>query len=143
MSHPPSQPVSAVKRAVLVTVGCSALGLGIAGIPLPLLPTTPFLLLAAWCFVRSSPRLHAWLLNHRVLGSYIKGYLVYKAISRRAKIVSVTLLWITIGSSAVFFVSWWWVRILLFCIASAVTIHILSYRTLTPQMHSRLQDPGG
>lgn len=70
-----------------VGVGCVLLaGLGIV---LPLLPTTPFLLLAAFCFARSSDRWHAWLLGHRVFGPIIDDWRRHGAIDRRAKIVSV------------------------------------------------------
>ncbi|MCF7929118.1 MAG: YbaN family protein [Spirochaetales bacterium] len=66
-----------------------SLGLGVLGIFLPLLPTTPFLLVAAFFFVRSSDRMYTWLIGHPVLGRYIRDYLRYRAISRRAKIVSI------------------------------------------------------
>lgn len=65
------------------------------------MPTTPFLLLAAACFVRSSPRLHAWLLAHRRLGPYVAGFVDGTGMPARAKRVSVVALWLTIGVSAV------------------------------------------
>ena len=72
-----------------LTVGFLALALGALGIAVPLLPTTPFVLLAAFAFARSSDRLHEWLVNHDVFGTLIDNWQRYGAISRRAKVVSV------------------------------------------------------
>jgi uncharacterized protein len=76
-------------RLVFFTVGCIAVVLGVIGIIVPVLPTTPFLLLAAWAFSRSSPRFEAWLIGHRHLGPPIRAWRERGAISRRAKIVAV------------------------------------------------------
>ena len=120
----------AVKIA-LVILGVVSLGLGILGIFLPLLPTTPLLLLAAWCFVRSSPRLYDWLLNHPHLGEYIRNFREHHAIPLRVKIVSVTLVWLTLGYCILAVVDeWWWAQIGLLLLAAAITWHILSYTTL-------------
>ncbi len=73
------------KRGVYVCLGCVSLVLGILGIPLPLLPTTPFLLLSAFCFARGSERLHDWLLHHERLGPPIRRWQEHRAISRDAK----------------------------------------------------------
>ena len=75
-------------RAVWFVIGSTALGLGAVGVALPLLPTTPFLLLAAFAFARSSDRWHAWLLNHRVFGPIIENWRRHGAIGRRTKVVS-------------------------------------------------------
>ena len=75
--------------------------IGVVGIVVPVLPTTPFLLLAAACFVRSSPRLHAWLLAHRRLGPYVAGFIDGTGMPAHAKRVSLAALWLTIGVSAV------------------------------------------
>ncbi|MEO1405292.1 MAG: YbaN family protein [Pseudomonadota bacterium] len=75
-------------RAVWILVGLIALGLGTLGVVLPLLPTTPFVLLAAFAFARSSDRLHAWLLRHRIFGKLIHNWNENGSISRQAKIVS-------------------------------------------------------
>lgn len=79
---------SAPMRAVWIVLGLLALGLGALGVVLPLLPTTPFVLLAAFAFARSSERLHAWLLRHKVFGPLIQNWNENGSISRRAKIVS-------------------------------------------------------
>ena len=83
-------------RYLLMVLGSVALALGVAGIFLPLLPTTPFLLLAAALYFRSSPRLYDWLLSHRHLGPYIRNFRENRAIPLRVKIVSVSLVWVTL-----------------------------------------------
>ena len=123
-------------KALLVACGCTAVVLGVAGIFLPLLPTTPFLLLAAACFVRSSDRLYRWLLAHRWLGPYIRNYREHRAITRTSKIVMLVLLWLTISLSAFLVIQHLWIRVLLMAIATGVTVHILLLKTLTPDMLS-------
>ncbi len=81
--------LSRAARLTWLVVGLVALALGAIGIALPLLPTTPFILLAAFCFARSSNRLHEWLVTHDVFGPLIENWRRYGAISRRAKIISV------------------------------------------------------
>lgn len=117
-----------MKNTVLIMAGALSLGLGITGMFLPVLPTTPFLLLTAWCWMKGSPRLHAWLMSHPKLGPYIRDFQEHKAISPRVKTVSVTTLWLTIGVSIVL-VRPLWLRILLAAIAIGVTVHILSFKT--------------
>ena len=124
------QITSNLSRWVLIIIGSFFTGLGILGIFLPLLPTTPFLLLAAACYIRSSERFYDWLINNKWLGNYIKNYLEGKGVSLKAKILSISLLWITVGYSAVFIVNTFPIRIILILIAIGVTIHILSIRTL-------------
>jgi uncharacterized membrane protein YbaN (DUF454 family) len=127
-------------KVLLVIAGCICLGLGAVGVFLPLLPTTPFLLLAAACFLRSSDRLHTWLLNHPWFGSYIRNYREHRAITLRAKVVTLGLLWVTLGYSAVWVTDNTWIRILLGVVGVCVTTHILALRTLTPDM---LREPPG
>jgi len=118
-----------LSKGVLIIAGTLFVGLGILGIFLPLLPTTPFLLLAAACYARSSERFYNWLLNNRWFGLYIKNYLEGKGVPLRVKVLSICFLWITIGYSVVFVVDTFLVRIILILIAVGVTIHILSTRT--------------
>jgi len=117
-------------RILLIIAGTFFVGLGIVGIFVPVLPTTPFLLLAAACYARSSQRFYGWLLNNKWFGSYIRNYLERKGVPLRVKVVTVTLLWITIGSSVAFAVNILVVKLILILIAVGVSIHILSIRTL-------------
>ena len=122
-------PLSKVKRGLLTAAGSLSLGLGVLGIFLPLLPTTPFLLLAAACYARSSERLNRWLLGHPTLGKFIEDYRSGRGMPLRAKIVALVLLWGTITASAVFAVSVLWARLLLAAVAVGVTVHLLAIRT--------------
>jgi len=114
----------------LIAAGTLFTGLGILGIFLPVLPTTPFLLLAAACYARSSQRFYNWLLTNKWFGSYIKDYLEGKGISLKVKILTIAMLWLTIGCSVTFAVHVFIIRLVLILIAVGVTIHILSVRTL-------------
>ncbi|MCD6598010.1 MAG: YbaN family protein [Bacteroidales bacterium] len=116
-------------REVLIIAGTIFVGLGVLGIFLPLLPTTPFLLLAAACYARSSERFYNWLLNNKWFGRYIKNYREGKGIPLKVKVLSISLLWITIIFSAAFIVHNVFIRVILIIIAIGVTIHIRSIRT--------------
>ena len=114
-------------KTICIILGTVSLALGILGIFLPLLPTTPFLLLTAF---KGSPRLYQWLLNQKHLGPYIRNFRENKAIPLRAKIISLVLMWGTMLYCIFFLVPLVWVKILLFLIAVGVTYHILSFKTL-------------
>lgn len=116
-------------KAIYIFLGGLSLGLGVAGIFLPLLPTTPFLLLSAALWLRSSPRLYQWLLNHKRLGSYIRDFLENKAIPLRVKVISVSLVWITLLYCALFVARVWWLGLLFVLLAAGISWHILSYKT--------------
>ena len=117
-------------KIFLAILGCAAFVLGVVGIFVPLLPTTPFLLLSAALWVRSSPRLYDWLLAHPCLGGYVRNFRENRAIPLRAKIVSLTLMWGTMLYCIFFLIPFLWVKILLGLIAAGVTYHILSFKTL-------------
>jgi uncharacterized membrane protein YbaN (DUF454 family) len=117
-------------RAVLLVLGTLFLATGTVGIFLPLLPTTPFFLLAAACYARSSRRFYNWLLYNRLFGSYIRNYREGKGIALRVKVITMALLWGTITYSAFFVVDALYWQIILLVIAVGVTIHILKTRTL-------------
>ena len=117
-------------RILLIIAGTLSVGLGILGIFVPVLPTTPFLLLAAACYARSSQRFYDWLLNNKYFGNYIRNYQQRKAVPLKVKVLTLALLWIAIGCSVMFAVEVFLVRVFLILIAIGVSIHIFSIRTL-------------
>jgi uncharacterized protein len=125
-------------KPVLIVAGTLCVALGVLGIFLPLLPTTPFLLLAAACYARSSPRLLHWLNHNRWFGEHIRNYREGRGIPLREKILAIAAIWITIGLTVIFFVTQPWVKALLIVIALAVTVHLLRIKTfrVQPQMNA-------
>mgnify|MGYP000989368112 CR=1 FL=1 len=118
-----------IKKYMLIIAGVLTLCLGVVGIFIPVLPTTPFLLLSAMCFLRSSAKLYNWLINHKVFGEYIYNYLNYRAVKKSAKISALIFLWTSILIS-VLLIDNLHVKILLLIIAACVTIHISKLKTL-------------
>jgi uncharacterized membrane protein YbaN (DUF454 family) len=117
-------------RILFFLAGALSLALGAVGVVIPVLPTTPFLLLAAFCFARSSTRAHAWLLSNRVFGPPLRDYLDGRGVSWRIKAGALVFLWAAIGVS-IAFVPFWRVRILLGLIAIAVTVHVVMIKNRT------------
>lgn len=104
---------SPVVRALFFVAGAVSLALGIAGAFLPVLPTTPLVLLAAACFARSYRPLHEWLLAHRLFGPIVREWHEHRSIPRRTKFVAITMMATTLGVSIVFFVEPRWLQALL------------------------------
>lgn len=121
-----------IMNGLFVVAGTIFLGLGAIGIFLPVLPTTPFLLLAAACYLRGSERMHQWLLNNRWFGSYIRNYHEGKGISAKAKIFSISTLWIAISLS-VYLIHIAHMQVLLLIIAIAVSMHLIMIPTYREQ----------
>jgi uncharacterized protein len=119
---------AAAKRRLLIGAGTLSAGLGIVGIFVPILPTTPFLLLAAACYMRSSERFYQWLMNDRIFGAYIRNYIEGRGMPRRIKVFTILLLWLTIGLTIFFAVENIVIRIILLCVAIGVTTHIALIR---------------
>ena len=94
-------------RLLWAMAGILFIAVGAIGIVLPLLPTTPFLLMAAYCFARSSPKLHDWLLNHRSFGPLISNWDRYGSIDRRSKCIAMIVILMTLGISVAIGVPWW------------------------------------
>jgi uncharacterized membrane protein YbaN (DUF454 family) len=113
---------------MLVAAGLFFVALAIVGLFLPILPTTPFLILAAACFARSSPRFHSWLMNNRLFGAYIRDYREGRAMRPMHKCVSLLLLWSVLGLTGWLAVSSIWVRALLAAVGIGVTVHLLALR---------------
>ncbi|TMN22523.1 YbaN family protein [Lentibacillus cibarius] len=119
-----------LKKAFLIIAGSVSLVLGVLGIILPLVPTTPLLLLAAACYVRSSPSLYAWLISNKYFGSYIQNYRNGNGIPLKAKMIGISLLWIAMGYSILFVIPLLSVKFFLFGIGSYFTWFILKQKTL-------------
>jgi len=112
-------------RLALTAAGLLCTALAVLGIFLPLLPTVPFLLLAAACFARSSERFHGWLLGHPQFGPLIRDYLEGQGMPLRAKIVALTMIWVSIPASVLFFIPLLWVKALLIVIGLGITLYLL------------------
>ncbi len=121
-----------VQRYLFLVAGTVSLGLGILGIPVPLLPTTPFLLLSAYCYARSSRRFYYWLINHRVLGKHIINYWEYRGVSMKVKLGAIAFLWTSMILTATFAMESNWMRLVLLVVAIAVTVHIAALKTMKP-----------
>ena len=118
-----------IVRPLFFIAGTTTLVLGAVGVVLPVLPTTPFLLLALACYCRSSERMTHWMQNNKYFGKYIRRYKEGKGISLKTKIIAIAFLWITIGYSALFIIPIWIAQIILFVILVAVTLHIVRLPT--------------
>ncbi|AYV94083.1 DUF454 domain-containing protein [Fusobacterium necrophorum subsp. funduliforme] len=118
-----------VKRNILLGIAWISLILGGIGIFLPLLPTTPFILLSAFCFQKSSERFHQWILNSPIFGKYIRDYQEQKGITLKNKIVAITFMALGMSFSA-YKVPNTYMRISLAVIFIAVSYHIWKIKTL-------------
>lgn len=115
-------------KYILSTIGTISLFLGAIGIFLPVLPTTPFLLLSAWCYSRSSKRLYHFLLTSKYLGPYIDDY-NKGCIRRKSRAISITILWVGI-IAAIFHIDSMFMDIVLSVVLVGVTIHLYSLKTI-------------
>lgn len=118
-----------IKKVLYIILGSLCLVLGSVGIFLPILPTTPFLLLSAYFYVRSSEKLYNWLINHKIFGRYIYNYVTYKAVPKKAKITAILMIIITVPI-AVVLIDNIYTYIIIPIIALIVCIYILKLKTL-------------
>lgn len=132
-------PTSPLLRALFAAAGFVFLALGIIGIFLPLLPTTPFVLLAAACFMRSSRRLHAWLLGTQLFGPLIREWEEHRSIPYRTKIYAILLMTVSFGASIVFFVKPPWLKavLALICAGLALWMYRIPSRDRSPDARRR------
>jgi uncharacterized membrane protein YbaN (DUF454 family) len=135
MSNPTQTSDSKIKkrrglRVLLMIAGTISLALGTVGLFLPILPTTPFLLVAAACYMRSSERMYNWLLKNRWFGEYLRNYQEGRGIPLKTKIFAISILWITILFSTFFFLSEILaMQIVLILIATVVSVHLIRLPT--------------
>jgi uncharacterized membrane protein YbaN (DUF454 family) len=137
--HDPQTYLDHAARWMLITAGMICVGLGALGIILPGLPTTPFLLVAAYCFARSSEHFHDWLLNHRWFGSYVRNFEEGRGMTRPAKATTLLVMWLSFGVTIVFFVPVVVGQAGMFLLAAAVSIYIM--RLPTPPQDSGSTGP--
>lgn len=120
---------TAIGRTLWNAAGTLFLVLGIIGIPVPLLPTTPLLLLAAACYLRGSSRMHRWLLTNKYFGGYLSDYRMGRGMPARIKATTLAILWIFLGATILLAVTDTILRAVLLLIGTGVTIHILMLKT--------------
>ena len=123
---------SRFQRLLFFISGSIFVALATLGVLLPLLPTTPFLLLAAACYARSSSRFHNWLLANRIFGPTIRQWQESRSIALRTKGIAIFMLVVTLGSSVVFFVQMWLVKLLLIAVGVWVIQFLLRLPTTPP-----------
>lgn len=121
-----------VVRYALLGVGWLSVSLGVIGIFLPVLPTTPFLLLAAACFARSSRRFYDWLVLHPRLGPWFRDYLEGNGIPLKGKVYALAAMWLSIALSC-WLVPLFWARIFMLVSATLVSLYIVQMKTLPPR----------
>ena len=119
-----------IKRLLFTILGILFLGIGCIGLILPILPTTPFLILAAACYVRGVDRIYGWMMRNRLFGEFIKNYLEGKGIKSMQKVITLVFLWVMIIFTTVYMIENVIIRLLLFIIALTVSVHILKLPTL-------------
>ena len=117
-------------RGVYIVVGTIALVIGAIGLFLPVIPTTPLVILAAACYYRGSDRLHNWILSSRWFGETVKNYQEGRGLTRDTKVRAISMMWAMILISAWFFVSNLFVRVAIICVAIGVTVYLIKLPTL-------------
>ncbi|MBL79844.1 MAG: hypothetical protein CMH70_07440 [Nitrosomonadaceae bacterium] len=115
-------------KILLISIGCLSIALGVVGIILPILPTTPFILLAAACFAKSSPRFHQWLLTNRHLGPIIRQHQSGNGLPKHIRWRAVTIIWASMSLS-IWIIGQWWAVATLGLIGACVTIYLFRLPT--------------
>lgn len=121
-----------LSRTLWTAAGTIFLSLGAVGIVIPLLPTTPFLLLAAACYARGSERMYNWMMTNKYFGKYLCDYREGRGIPLRVKTSALAFLWVVIGISAILATHNLAIRIALLVVGLAVSVHVLSIKPKRP-----------
>lgn len=130
----PARSSRGIYSVLLMAGGSVCVGLGLVGTVVPVLPTTPFLLLAAACYLRSSKRLYRWLTTNPLFGEHLRHYREGEGLTRRVKVHTLVVLWTGLACSSLFAVParFWWIHLLLVTVGIGVTIHITLIPTRKP-----------
>ena len=118
-----------MKKKLLKIAAYTFVAWGLVGVFVPLIPTTPFLLLAAYCFARSNPMRNRWLYRNRIFGRYLLDYQQGRGIPSGLKASALITMWSAMMFTAIVLIDRRWIRILLFVVSLFVTIHILRIKT--------------
>ncbi|MEX1377847.1 MAG: YbaN family protein [Eubacteriales bacterium] len=118
-----------IKKVFFIFLGTLSLVIGVIGIFVPLLPTTPLLLLSAYCYLKSSEKRYNRLMNSNHLGKYIKNYMEHRSVTKKAKYITLIILWVSLTASIII-VNIFYVRLLLLIVGIVVSIHLILLRTL-------------
>jgi len=124
-----------IKKWLYLIIGTVSLAAGVLGMFLPVIPTTPFVLLSAACYYRSSSRIYDWLVSSRHFGTTIRNYESGRGLRRSTKIKAIGLMWASITLSAYFFVSSWLVVAGMYVVAVAVSAYLFRLPTV-PELSS-------
>ena len=124
-----SKPLSRLAKALYGVAGGLSLALGVIGIFLPVLPTTPFILLAAFCFAKGSPRVHQWMLQHPLLGPMLRNWQEHHSLTRRTKYVAIISMWLMLGVSIWTFSDWPWIQVSVLALGAIGTTMVLRIQT--------------
>ena len=126
----PKTVTGSVKKGVYFIIGSLSLAAGFIGVFLPVIPTTPFVLLSAWCFFRSSDKIYKWVISNKKFGPTIENYQEGRGITKNTKIRAVVMMWLTITLSIYFYINNIYLIALLYLIATGVTIYLYKLPTL-------------
>ena len=121
---------SSLKKGIYLIVGTISLAAGIVGIFLPVLPTTPFILLSAWCFFRSSSKIYNWVISNERFGPTVENYQEGRGITKPTKVKAIVMMWLTITASIYLTIRNMYLIALLYLIAIGVTIYLYRLPTL-------------
>ena len=120
---------SAAVRYFYIAAGSLSFVLGMIGLLLPIIPPSPFLLLTAFCYARGSERFYGWLLTNPHFGEYIRALRTGEGIPLRIKVYAIAVLWLTLGSTIIFIVPLWSVKLLLTLVGLGVSVYIAQLPT--------------
>ena len=121
---------SSLKKGIYLIVGTISLAAGIVGIFLPVLPTTPFILLSAWCFFRSSSKIYNWVISNERFGPTVENYQEGRGITKPTKVKAIVMMWLTITASIYLTIRNMYLIAFLYLIAIGVTIYLYRLPTL-------------
>jgi uncharacterized membrane protein YbaN (DUF454 family) len=131
-----------IKKPILITLGIICVILGIIGAVLPVMPTTPFAILAAYFFSKSSPKMHHWILNLKYIGPSIQEWEKHHVIRPRAKVMCLVTIFAMFGSTLLFVRTYMWAKIAMACVGIAVSTFVVTRKSY-PDVEENTKDEDG